>query len=94
MAKTNQIQQVADKVQLLLKHYHESQKNLQKLFKENASLQQQLADKNDQVAKLQQSVEALRLTSSNLNEDVKKDLEKRINTYLREIDNCIALLNG
>ena len=94
MALTQQIQQVSDKLQLLLKQYNDSQKEIQKLTKENASLQNQLKEKTAQALKLQQSIESLRLTSVGLNDDVKKDLEKRINVYLKEIDNCLALLNG
>ena len=94
MALTKQIQQVSDKLQLLLKQYTDSQKEVQKLTKENASLQNQLKEKTEHALKLQQSIESLRLTSVGLNDDVKKDLEKRINVYLKEIDNCIALLNG
>ena len=94
MALNEQIQSVTDKLQLLLKQYNDSQKEVQKLTKENLSIRNQLNEKTEQVSKLQQSVEALRLTSVGLNDDVKKDLEKRINVYLREIDNCLALLNG
>ena len=94
MALTQQIQQVSDKLQLLLKQYSDSQKEVQKFTKENASLQTQLKEKTEHASKLQHSIESLRLTSVGLNEDVKKDLEKRINVYLKEIDNCLALLNG
>jgi chromosome segregation ATPase len=94
MDLSGQIQQVTDKVQLLLKQYNDAQKEVQKLSKENASLKSLVEEKNQQTLQLQQKVEALRLTSVSLNDDVKKDLEKRINVYLKEIDNCLALLNG
>jgi DNA repair exonuclease SbcCD ATPase subunit len=94
MALTLQIQQVSDKLQLLLKQYNDAQKEVQKLTKEKVSLQNQLKEKTTQALKLQQSIESLRFTSVGLNDDVKKDLEKRINVYLKEIDNCLALLNG
>jgi chromosome segregation ATPase len=94
MDLSQQIQNVTDKVQLLLKQYHDAQKEVQKLSKENSSLKNLVEEKNQQTLQLQQKVEALRLTSVSLNDDVKKDLEKRINVYLKEIDNCLALLNG
>ncbi|HEX8334750.1 MAG TPA: hypothetical protein VF622_19155 [Segetibacter sp.] len=94
MDLSQQIQTVTDKVQLLLKQYNDAQKEVQKLTKENASLKSLVEEKNQQTLQLQQKVEALRLTSVSLNDDVKKDLEKRINVYLKEIDNCLALLNG
>lgn len=89
-----QIQQVTDKVQLLLKQHAEAQKELSRLSKENSLLKSQLEQKDKQVFQLQQKVEALRLTSVNLNDDVKRELEKRINAYIREVDNCLDLLNG
>ena len=94
MDLSQKIQHVTDKVQLLLKQYNDAQKEVQKLTKENASLRTLVEEKNQQTLQLQQKVEALRLTSVSLNDDVKKDLEKRINVYLKEIDNCLALLNG
>jgi chromosome segregation ATPase len=94
MDLSQQIQTVTDKVQLLLKQYNDAQKEIQKLTKENASLKLLVEERNQQTLQLQQKVEALRLTSVSLNDDVKKDLEKRINVYLKEIDNCLALLNG
>jgi ABC-type transporter Mla subunit MlaD len=94
MDLSQQIQHVTDKVQLLLKQYNDSQKEIQKLLKENAALKTLVEEKNKQTLQLQQKVEALRLTSVSLNDDVKKELEKRINVYLKEIDNCLALLNG
>lgn len=94
MDLSEQIQKVTDKLQLLLAKYRDAQKEIQKLIKENTSLKNLVEEKNQQAFQLQQKVEALRLTSVNLNDDVKKELEKRINVYLKEIDNCLALLNG
>lgn len=94
MDLSDQIQKVTDKLQLLLAKYRDAQKEIQKLIKENTSLKNLVEEKNQQAFQLQQKVEALRLTSVNLNDDVKKELEKRINVYLKEIDNCLALLNG
>ncbi|HVU84271.1 MAG TPA: hypothetical protein VHC50_05490, partial [Puia sp.] len=37
--------------------------------------------------------DALKLSGSGLNEKGKKDLEKRLNQYVRDIDRCLALLN-
>jgi hypothetical protein len=38
-------------------------------------------------------VEVLKITSGNWEENDKKEFEKRINHYLREIDKCINLLS-
>ena len=94
MVLSNQIQQLLNKVQLLLKQYAHSQREVQRLAKENEALKNRLQLKSEQVTQLQQKIEALGFTSVNLNDNAKKDLEKRINIYLKEIDNCLALLNG
>jgi hypothetical protein len=36
---------------------------------------------------------ALQTVTGQLNDTEKKDVEKRINRYIREIDRCIALLS-
>jgi len=41
---------------------------------------------------LKQQVNVLRLTAGEMNDADKKELEKKLNTYLKEIDRCIALL--
>lgn len=94
MALSQQILQVETKVQQLLKLYTESQKEVQRLSKENIQLKNSVEEKSKQIIQLQQKIEALRLTSVGLNDDVKKELDKRINGYLREVDTCLALLNG
>ena len=43
--------------------------------------------------KFRQQTEVLKLSGSDMDEKEKKDLEKRLNQYVREIDRCIALLN-
>ncbi|OQY95885.1 MAG: hypothetical protein B6D37_03785 [Sphingobacteriales bacterium UTBCD1] len=42
---------------------------------------------------LRQQLDILKLSTHKLSNDDKKELEKRINYYLKEIDRCIALLN-
>ena len=57
--------------------------------KEKISLQQKNMDE------LKQQVSILKVNSGEagrMNEADKKEFEKRINSYLREIDRCIALL--
>lgn len=94
MDSTAQIQRITDKLQRLLVKFREAQHEATKLSKINGSLQLMIKEKNQEIQNLQQMLEGVRLTSINLNDDVKKDLEKRITVYLKEIDNCLALLNG
>lgn len=86
------INRVNYKLQLLLKQFHVLQK-------ENEKLKQELESKNavekemlKKTEALQQQVEIARVSAGQPGKEVKVELEKRINTYVKEIDRCIALL--
>jgi regulator of replication initiation timing len=88
-----QLKRIQDKLQLLVKQ----QAVLQK---ENAQLKEELGQSKDQVSShqknidnLKQQVDILRYSAGEMSETDKKEFEKRINTYLKEIDRCIALLS-
>jgi predicted nuclease with TOPRIM domain len=89
-----QIQRIEDRVQQLLKEYNAAQKEILRLQKENERLTEQLRTQTEQARQLHQKVDAQGFASSNLEEKVKKDLEKRINGYLKDIDKCLALLHS
>ncbi|MCW3107452.1 MAG: hypothetical protein JWQ09_1958 [Segetibacter sp.] len=89
-----QIQRIENKVQQLLKEYNNAQKEIQRLQKENHHLTEQLQFQTDQANQLHQRVDAQSFSTSNLEDKAKKDLEKRINTYLKDIDKCLALLHS
>jgi chromosome segregation ATPase len=86
------LKRVADKIATLSKQQ-------QSLKKENSRLQEELAASGKKNKELQQKLEeltqqisVLKLNASSLNEADKKELEKRINQYIKEIDRCIAWL--
>jgi hypothetical protein len=88
----NQIQRIQEKLQQLLR-----QRDL--LLKENGKLREELrkvrddhADHSRRLEQLKQQVEVLRVTKTAMSEGEKKELEKRLGQYIREIDRCIALL--
>jgi HSP90 family molecular chaperone len=88
-----QIKRIQDKLQVLLKEHSA-------LVKENMHLKEQLEKTREQdtqqqknIEDLKQQVNILKLNAGEMSEEDKKDFEKRINTYLREIDRCIALLS-
>lgn len=89
-----QIQRIEDKVQQLLKAYSIALKEIERLHKENSKLSQQLQSQTEQANQLHQKVETLTLNTGNLESDSKKDLEKRIDTYLKDIDKCLSLLHS
>lgn len=88
-----QLKRIQDKLQLLLKEHTALQK-------ENALLKDQLSNSEKQTAALHQNMDALKqqvdvlkLSNGEMNEADKKQFEKRINGYLKEIDRAIALLS-
>ena len=87
------IQRINEKLQQLLKQYRVSQKETEKLKKELADIKSLQNEKIRQMEELEQKVAILKTATNNLNEDDKKDLEKRLNQYIREIDRCIAMLS-
>ena len=88
------IDRVNEKLQLLVRQY-------QALQKENERLKQELEQRgireqemSEKITRLQQQMEIASVYSGQAEEDTKKELEKRINAYIKEIDQCIALLAG
>jgi chromosome segregation ATPase len=88
----DQIQRIQDKLQQLLR-----QRDL--LLKENGKLKEDLrriqegqADDGRRLEQLKQQVEVLRVTKTAMSEGEKRELEKRLGQYIREIDRCIAML--
>ena len=68
-------------------------------MKENGKLREDLrkaqegqAGDNKRLEQLQQQVEVLRVTKTAMSEGEKREFEKRLGQYIREIDRCIALL--
>lgn len=45
------------------------------------------------IDELEMKLTAIQTVTGQLNETDRKDVEKRINRYIREIDRCIALLS-
>lgn len=89
-----QIERIEDKVQQLLKEYNIAQKEIQRLQKENQRLTDQLHVQIELAQQMQQKADTLRLQSHGMSNESNKDLEKRINMYLKDIDKCLALLNA
>ena len=88
------IKRIEEKVQRLLKEYQFAQKEIQRLKKENNELLGRLQSRTEQANQLHQKVDALKISTNTMEESTKKDLEKRINSYLKDIDKCLALLQS
>ncbi len=89
-----QIQRIEGKVLQLLKEYNSAQKEIQRLQKENNRLNELLQSYNDETIKLNQKENTMKISAESLKNHSKKDLEKRIDAYLKDIDKCLALLHS
>ncbi len=93
MSVDQQFNNILDKLQQLLK-------SLNRLQKENERLKAELetARKREQAAlqridELQEQTAILKYAAGEMNDKDKKEFEKKINQYLREIDKCISFLS-
>lgn len=86
------IARINDKLQQLLKQHLQLQKENDKLKKEIKDVKSLQSEKTKQMDELEEKVAILKTATNNMNEADKKDLEKRLNHYIKEIDRCITML--
>ena len=87
-----QLKRIQEKLQYLLKQYQLLQKENERFLEENKALKEKLVTSVKHSDLLEQRVAALKMATGNLSEIDRKELEKRMNSYIREIDRCIARL--
>ena len=86
------LQRIREKLQQLLKEHAALQREKGRLQDELEGLRSAHQHSQQQLEQLQRQVDVLKLNAGELKEPDKKELEKRIDHYLKEIDRCIALL--
>ncbi len=86
------IQRINEKMQSLLKLYQLQQKENDRLKKELQQVKSMEATRARQIEELEQKVAVLKTATNNMGEADKKELEKKLNQYLKEIDRCIEML--
>lgn len=87
------LKRIQDKVQQLLKQHIALQKENQSLKDELDSLKKETSQFRENSETLKQQVEILKYSNGEMTEEDKKQFEKRINTYIKEIDRCITMLS-
>jgi archaellum component FlaC len=87
------IKRVNNKLQQLLKQYQFLQKENEQKSREIAALNEANRNQSIQVEELQQQIMILKSAAGEMNAADKKEFEKHINQYLKEIDKCIGLLS-
>jgi hypothetical protein len=90
----NHINQLQEKLQLLIKEYKQLQKDNKKLQKDLTVLEKDQTAKNILLQQLEQKVTAVQITGGHWEDSEKQALQKKIDAYLKEIDKCLALLHA
>jgi septal ring factor EnvC (AmiA/AmiB activator) len=88
-----QLKRIQDKLQQLLKQYAVLQKENNRMKEELQRDTKNTLVNQQHIDDLKQQVEVLKITSGNWDETDRKEFEKRINSYIKEIDRCITLLS-
>ncbi|MBK8310130.1 MAG: hypothetical protein IPL04_03745 [Chitinophagaceae bacterium] len=93
MSNTEQhLKRIQEKLQLLLKEHTAVVKENKLLKEELRKSEQKVTTQQKSVDELKQQVSILKVSTGEMSEADKKDFEKRINGYLKEIDRCISML--
>ncbi len=93
MSTTEQhLKRIQDKLQQLLKQHAALQKENSKLKEELDAAKQKTVQHQKSTDELKQQVSILKVSAGDMSEADKKEFEKRINGYLKEIDRCITML--
>lgn len=89
-----QAKRILEKLQQVLKVNTALRRDKELLEQEIAQYKNRLTQAQEAIGKLEQQVDLLKFTGTPMTEEEKKQFERRINTYLKEIDKCIAYLEG
>lgn len=89
----NHITAVNTKLQQLLKQYDFLLKENEKQQQLISSLQQEQAATKEQLETIQQQNLVLKASVTDMDPAEKKELEQKINQYIKNIDKCISLLS-
>jgi chromosome segregation ATPase len=88
-----QLKRIQTKLQQLLKQYNALQKENSQLKADLGDTKKQVTLHQDNMDNLKQQVDVLKYTNGDMSEVDKKEFEKKINSYVKEIDRCITMLS-
>ena len=87
------LQRINDKLQQVAQRYQSLQKENLQLTREIRVLKEREEAREKKVIELELKMAAIKTATGRLDESEKKEIDKRLNHYIREIDRCIALLS-
>ncbi len=90
----DQVARIEEKLLQLLKQYSIVQKENGQLQKETKRLKEQLDNATAEKNQLKQQADAGIINGEGMEKNSKKELENRINVYLKNIDKCLSLLHS
>jgi uncharacterized protein (UPF0335 family) len=93
MSLDQQFNIVSDKLQQLLKQFNRLQKENEKLNEELKQMKVKEEATGYKIHELQQQVSILKVASGEMTERDKKEFEKTLNQYIKEVDKCISFLS-
>ncbi len=93
MDSAQQLKRISAKLQELVKRHELLQKENEKLRSELMPAKQREVGFLEQIAALEQKVMVLKAGSGKMNDADKKELDKKLHGYLKEIDRCINMLS-
>lgn len=88
-----QLKRLQAKQLQLIKNYQSQQRELEKLRAEKERLSAEYTQVQDEYHQLKLQVQVLRSAAGQLGETDKKEFEKQLSAYIRDIDRCIHLLS-
>ena len=92
MAVDQQFNIINEKLQQLLKQQNRLKKENERLRLELEGYKDKEATYQQKVDELSQQISILKLAGGDMNEKDKREFERKINQYIKEIDKCIAFL--
>jgi Ni,Fe-hydrogenase maturation factor len=87
------VNRVMQKLQLLLQEYQQLQKEQDRLLKQIRELEEENGLQKLKLDTMEVQLAALNSAKPSLSEEEKKQLERRLQQYIKEIERCIALLS-
>ncbi len=93
MSVDNQFTAINEKLQQLLKQHHRARREIDQLKEVINNQKKEFESTKELVAHLQQKVSILKIASGDMNEKDKKEFERQITQYVKQIDKCIAYLS-
>jgi hypothetical protein len=93
MSVDQQFNIINEKLQQLVKQYSRLQKENEKLKTEIQEARIKDIAQQEKIEALMQQVNILKVSQSNPDDKDRKEFEKKLNLYIKEIDRCISYLS-